>query len=102
MSKSGYRSRKSRTLEKQEVMHFCPPKPGSTVCRQICQVRLSTITRAMSILEIQGYNTNEGVLGFIAMPTFIPFSLIWVINFSISSSEDNASMWKQYRSESVG
>ena len=31
MSKSGYRVRKSRTLEKQDVMHFWPPNPGSTV-----------------------------------------------------------------------
>jgi hypothetical protein len=33
------------------------------------------MTRAMSILDIQGYNTDDGVLGFIATPTFMPFDL---------------------------
>jgi len=57
-----------------------------------------TITSAMSIFWMKGYNTVDGVFGFIAIPTFIPFALICSIRFSISSSECNASMWKQYKS----
>ena len=57
-----------------------------------------TITSAMSIFWMKGYSTVDGVFGFIAMPTFIPFCLICWISFSISSSECNASIWKQYKS----
>jgi hypothetical protein len=59
------------------------------------------MTRAMSIFCIQGYNTDAGVLGFIAMPTFMSLLLTWEIRSSISLSECNASMWKQYKSELV-
>ena len=54
------------------------------------------MTRAMSIFEIQGYNTDDGVLGFIAIPTFMFFDLMCDTSLSISSSEESASMWKQY------
>jgi hypothetical protein len=50
----------------------------------------------MSIFEIQGYNTNDGVLGFIAIPTFMFLDLMCDMSLSISSSEESASMWKQY------
>jgi len=50
------------------------------------------MTSAMSINDIQGYNTDDGVLGLIAMPTFIFLDLMCDISFSISSSEWRASM----------
>jgi hypothetical protein len=59
------------------------------------------MTRAMSILSIQGYNMEEGVLGLIAMPTFIFLDLICEISSAIASGECNASMWKQYKSASA-
>jgi hypothetical protein len=48
--------------------------------------------RAMSIFEIQGYNTDDGVLGFIAIPTFMFFDLMCDTSLSISSSEESASI----------
>jgi hypothetical protein len=56
----------------------------------------------MSSLEIHGYSTEDGVLGFIAIPTFIREDLMCAINLSISASEDRASMWKQKRSQVNG
>ena len=35
----------------------------------------------MSIFEIHGYNTDDGVLGFIAIPTFMFLDLMWDISF---------------------
>ena len=60
------------------------------------------MTSAISILEIQGYNTVDGVLGFIAIPTFMFLDLMCDISLSISSFEESASMWKQYRSGIIG
>jgi hypothetical protein len=51
-----------------------------------------TMTRAISMLEIQGYNTDDGVFGLIAIPTFIFLFLICFIRFSISSSDESASI----------
>jgi hypothetical protein len=49
------------------------------------------MTRAISILPMKGYNALDGVFGLIASPTFMPFALICLITFLISSSDPTAS-----------